>query len=604
MKKNRFKQQDKKKTEWISNKISDLMNEDPSMPQKQAIAMAYSYWDRRKAQDGFRFYQYDEKGNPNINFVTENAPKVDTSNITTDLTLDGYKQPEDNETLKNMEFAKDVTDYTPSQTINFNKKEAEQPFGQVQFFNPYGGVDIPTASTYLGQSIENNDTLGILAGATKVATGVARNIFGGMGQANLKNEAMKSYYDNQRETISAFEQGGRMYYQDGGEEPLMEEEHDDLINKYPNRGRQVFTDSIPPQLIPEQQVENNPQQAQPSYDVNSARDTWEAKTGLPWSEAKRLGYTDGSAKDNMKLLSELNDPRFNKKYLRSKPLPKAKEQVVKPTPTFAPKPAPKTNNKPAPKTNNRPAYKNPYQISQATEHDWLDKTIEYLGNPIQTFGHYAKYGELPSPGFSRHNQNDLDQVLDMINPAGWASHTMNAAKEADQGQWKEAGEEILGSAGALGKVKYVKYVPLPKSLPPRKAKAISEGVKRLGMEEGGYYQDGGQQDQMQQVVQMVAEAMQQGADPRQILDQLIQMGMSQEQATMLIQQVANQLQGQSGQEEQMEGQMSNPQEEQAEMKCGGKKYKNGGDYLEVLKNKRIIGYTYNKDTDSYTIDYE
>jgi len=57
----------------------------------------------------------------------------------------------------------------------------------------------------------------------------------------------------------------------------------------------------------------------PKIDSKSARDNWVAKTGLPWSEAKRLGYTTGSAKDNTKLLSELNDPRFKKENLRSTP---------------------------------------------------------------------------------------------------------------------------------------------------------------------------------------------------------------------------------------------------------------------------------------------
>ena len=38
-----------------------------------------------------------------------------------------------------------------------------------------------------------------------------------------------------------------------------------------------------------------------TFDSKSARDVWVHKTGLPWSEAKKLGYTDGSAKDNTKL---------------------------------------------------------------------------------------------------------------------------------------------------------------------------------------------------------------------------------------------------------------------------------------------------------------
>ena len=65
------------------------------------------------------------------------------------------------------------------------------------------------------------------------------------------------------------------------------------------------------------------------FDSKSARDVWVHKTGLPWSEAKKLGYTAGSAKDNTKLLSELNDPRFKKENLRTAP-PKKSSQARTP----------------------------------------------------------------------------------------------------------------------------------------------------------------------------------------------------------------------------------------------------------------------------------
>jgi hypothetical protein len=47
-----------------------------------------------------------------------------------------------------------------------------------------------------------------------------------------------------------------------------------------------------------------------NFDHNSARDNWVEKTGLPWSEAKRLGYTDGSRDSNIELLSQLKDKNF------------------------------------------------------------------------------------------------------------------------------------------------------------------------------------------------------------------------------------------------------------------------------------------------------
>ena len=109
-----------------------------------------------------------------------------------------------------------------------------------------------------------------------------------------------------------------------------------------------------------------------------------------------------------------------------------------------------------------------------------------------------------------------------------------------------------------------------------------------------YGQDGGEMSQEQgsqeeQMVMQVAEALQQGMPPEEVLQQLMQMGLDEAQATQLIQMVMQQLQGQAPQQE---------------MKCGGKKYKDGGKYLEMLKNKRIKNYTFNSETNSYDIEFE
>jgi len=51
-------------------------------------------------------------------------------------------------------------------------------------------------------------------------------------------------------------------------------------------------------------------------DNKSARDIWVQKTGLPWSDAKKLGYTSGSAKDNIHLLDKLNKDIINKDNIK------------------------------------------------------------------------------------------------------------------------------------------------------------------------------------------------------------------------------------------------------------------------------------------------
>ena len=68
------------------------------------------------------------------------------------------------------------------------------------------------------------------------------------------------------------------------------------------------------------------------------------------------------------------------------------------------------------------------------------------------------------------------------------------------------------------------------------------------MQEGGQTQEQ-QPDQMEQVTQMIAQALQQGTPPEQVAQQLISMGIPSDQVMQLIQAVAQQMQGQSPQEE-------------------------------------------------------
>jgi hypothetical protein len=62
--------------------------------------------------------------------------------------------------------------------------------------NPYGGVDLPSAANYLGQSIQNRDTMGTVVSSLKLATGLGRNLMSGMGQQNRYNQQMGDFYKN------------------------------------------------------------------------------------------------------------------------------------------------------------------------------------------------------------------------------------------------------------------------------------------------------------------------------------------------------------------------------------------------------------------------
>jgi hypothetical protein len=223
-----------------------------------------------------------------------------------------------------------------------------------------------------------------------------------------------------------------------------------------------------------------------TFDSKSARDNWVQKTGLPWSEAKRLGYTSGSAKDNTKLLNELKDPRFRKENLRTE-APKKSSQTRTPvqhreTPTgkLTPIKKPLTMDE---YFKGKPKYtKDQGEIRMPDEGTMIDRVGERLANPLQTLAHLAKYKELPARGFSKNDKNAYDQVIGVANPFYWANALGNAADYTEQGEYSKAAWEALDAAPALGKIKYTKYIPFNKGLPPasvRRAGYLGEGAKRL-----------------------------------------------------------------------------------------------------------------------------
>lgn len=83
---------------------------------------------------------------------------------------------------------------------------------EIQFFNPYGGMDIPTAASTLGSSIESGNTLGIIGSGLKLATGLGRNIVGGIANQRQNDFAMEEYYKKLGNSLE-----NRQYLQKGGE---------------------------------------------------------------------------------------------------------------------------------------------------------------------------------------------------------------------------------------------------------------------------------------------------------------------------------------------------------------------------------------------------
>jgi transcriptional regulator CtsR len=592
------------KNDWISSKISTLVKE--GYPQKQAVAIAYSMYENQHGNGGYQLPKYQVGKNsysfgntfagsnfgkpkfgadPNIQSpeafsasldkITEvnpgeyglgkdpNKPSLLSPESLTAGKDWAAKNPLPQGIEKPMStnvFGAEVEDSKPkTETTGLEKPniEGNQPF---QFFNPYSGVDIPTAGVMFGQSLENKDTLGAIASGAKVALGTARNILGGMGQARRENYVKKQYAEKQREGMTGqgreqmarfggyyqeggmqpemeqdmeqqgagqeqqmmqevaqmlqqgadpqqviqqlvqmgipqdqavqmvqaimqqmqgstpqLKRGGMMYYQDGGEDEEdgeddyeYEEEPNYIINKPSLMGkRQNFSEpalAISPAI--ESAVEatspTEEEEETPKYDKSSARDTWVAKTGMPWSEAKRLGYTSGSAKDNMKLLSELNDSRFDKKYLRKKPLSPAKKEAE----------------------DNKTYFGGVLKEVVITAPKKKKGASRFMFTSDKAYQDYLKANNIKAPA---QNNGLLIQA-----PAFDFS-----PKQKEQPMFRQA------------------------------------------------YQDGGEQ----QVAQQAAQALQQGAQPEQVMQMLLESGMTQDQAVQLVQAIMQQVQQQGGMEE-------------------------------------------------------
>jgi hypothetical protein len=393
-------------------------------------------------------------------------------------------------------------------------------FGITQFANPYGDVGMEDALGFSGQQFAKGNTGMGIAGAALGALKGTKSFLQGMGAQKRQNQIMKGYAEDQRKTMTgegreqSLAYGG--YFQDAGtyrdelplnmalKNPQFAEQRRKLKNKTgqeevepimevnpvfgpQNReyddSEQITEYSDPNEMTDEQAASfmdmyNKDQTSQKS---TSARDAWEQKTGMPWAEAKRLGYTSGTAQDNTKLLSELNDPRFKKENLRSKPVagtpakstPRKADKKVTPAKTAKDFTYQDFQNA----MKGKPKYSgNQGNIGVADDGTMISRVGERLANPVQTLGNYAKYGELPAEGFSKNSKNAYDQVLGVANPLYWANALGNAADYAGEGEYKKAAIEALDAAPALGKLKYVRYLPLPGKVPGL-AQTTSKGLQ-------------------------------------------------------------------------------------------------------------------------------
>lgn len=120
---------------------------------------------------------------------------------------------------------------------------------------------------------------------------------------------------------------------------------------------------------------------------------------------------------------------------------------------------------------------------------------------------------------------------------------------------------------------------------------IDEFISKLPKKQAG----GQQSSQLQDIVNMVAQALQQGADPNAILQELVQKGLPQDKAQQIVEYVIGQMQQQMQQQQGQQG-SENDIPEQPEMMEGGMMY---DDMFKLPKENQYIAYV--KEGGAYTL---
>jgi hypothetical protein len=256
-----------------------------------------------------------------------------------------------------------------------------------------------------------------------------------------------------------------------------------------------------------------------TFDSNSARDTWVNKTGLPWSEAKRLGYTNGSSRDNTKLLGELKDPRFNKENLRTAP-PKKSSQSRTPvqhrdTPTGKLAPIKKAMTLedfykskgydmskrpkgPEFKQDTRGSYQRELDAkrSQAEYDDQLglELPLYYLANPSKAIGDLRAWLNPNTPESETSEPFRKQVMANRYNPT--LSNKQRLINHTKMGL-REVPKATANAAAILTASPYTTFEAMPigigQGAGPRVAGYVTQGAQRLGQAAPKMlgYRDGG-----------------------------------------------------------------------------------------------------------------
>lgn len=396
-----------------------------------------------------------------------------------------------------------------------------QPNEKIQFANPYGGFDIPEAASFLGQSIENKDALGITGSGLKLATGLARNFFGGMGLQRRENQVMNDYYEKQRNDLTRpdiLQKGGTI---------------DTNTYNYEKTGNRNITPSQAQQINSSTGIQFTPEFAQSYFSTDV----------VPEVITPPIDYSKLPVRDIT------SDGQFtNRKVWRTQ---KPEWFVGKQTPVES-KDYTTVPYKQWKEYQNSPEYME--YIKPIQNNSIADNQMYQFGGNYNSSSNYVVDSYI-KPGSTAWNIKNGLKAIDEENEEVYNikpeipityNDTPEAWKLIDSFQKKD---KLLPSVSKFGKSEET----LPPVFPQHKEE----------WDTIPHYQDGGvqQQNQMQQIEQQIVEALQKGIPPQQIVQNLVQQGIPQEQVVQMVQQIMQQMNPQQGEQQ--------PQQEQQFMQNGG-----------------------------------
>jgi hypothetical protein len=256
----KYKKGGNTKTDFISEKTAYLITKEGMKPD-QAYAVANSMYEQQYKQVGGGF----QLPKPQISTTVENPDLIGLGqnpnfNPSPTFNIDQGKQIiEDNNIYDSTQTSQDrkmLKQYAWDEANGAWGDDSQNQNYKQQFFDVYGGVDIPTAAYTLGEGIQTGDALQTVGSSLKLLTGLGRNAFAGAGNAKRNEFILKDAQEKYRDSLTP----KPMSFQMGGEIMPPPQEQSQQID--PNQIAQALQQGADPNEILQMLVQSGMSQEQ------------------------------------------------------------------------------------------------------------------------------------------------------------------------------------------------------------------------------------------------------------------------------------------------------------------------------------------------------